>query len=147
MISIILKIKRILQKPPRFIFERILYEIKAECGRLWEPYFPNFVTPSYLLRQFKKLSLEELWNTLSLSPYCTECLFVDKSNYEALTSDTEERLLKKAEDACHHRVDLLGSGLIFLGTTIEWSRDYKIFFFLAYSVFSFYFLHGPWKTK
>jgi hypothetical protein len=122
---IINKLKRILQKPPRFIFERILYEIKAECGRLWEPYFPNFVTPSYLLRQFKKLSLEELWDALSLRPYCTECLFIDKSNYEALTGDTEERLSKKAEDAFHHRVDLLGSGPIFLGTTIEWSRDYK----------------------
>lgn len=119
------KIKRGLQKPPHIVFERILYEIKAECGRFWEPYFPHFLTLSFLLRKFKSTSLEELWNTLSSKPFCTECSLIDLTVYDTSTDDTHTHILKKAEDVLHHKVDLLGSGPIFLGNCIDWNQDYK----------------------
>jgi hypothetical protein len=36
-----------------------------------------------------------------------------------------ERTLKAAEDACAHRFDILGSGLVDLGPEIDWHRDFK----------------------
>jgi uncharacterized heparinase superfamily protein len=119
------KVKRILKKPPRFIFERLLYEIKAELGRFWEPYLPTLITSSFLLRKFKSASLEGLWSNLAARPFCTECLFIKPSRYETLTGDTRTRVFNLAEAALENKVDLLGSGPIFLGNPIDWSQDYK----------------------
>lgn len=119
------KVRRILKKPPHFIFERIIYETKAELGRFWEPYLPLIITPSFILKKFKSPSLEDLWERLSSRPFCTECLFIEPSTYETLTKDTRERLFHLAQTALENRVDFLGSGSLFLGNTIEWSKDYK----------------------
>jgi len=122
------KIRRVLRKPPRFIYERICYEIKAESGRFWEPYLPQFITSSFLLRKFKKHTIEELWNDLASKPYCTNCESLDKTTYESLTGDTTQRIIKEASDALKNEVDLLGSGPISLGEAIDWSLDYKVSF-------------------
>lgn len=123
-----LRLKKLLQKPPQVIVERILYELKAETGRFWEPFLPHFITLRFLLKKFKSSSLEELWSTLALKPFCTEGSFLEKKTYETLTGDTQARILEKASEALEHRVDLLGSGPIELGKTINWSRDYKASF-------------------
>ncbi len=135
MIDFLNKVKRVLQKPPSYIFERVLYEVQAESGRFWEPYYPRFITPSFLLRKFKKASLEELWNDLGSKPFCTECQFLDKSAYESLTVDKEKRILKKSEEAFRNQVNLLGSGPLSLGEPIDWSKDYKSSFSWPFQYF------------
>jgi hypothetical protein len=122
------KVKRVLKKPPKFIVERILYEIKAEIGRFWEPLYPRFVTQAYFLKKFKSFSIDELWSELGKKPYAIDCTFVSQEVYEAKTSDSKARILKKAAEVIEHKVNLLGSGLISLGETIEWSKDYKTSF-------------------
>ena len=118
MYPLIDKIRRGLKKPPRFILEKILYEGKAGLGKYWEPFLPHFITPSFLLRKFKEPSLNNLWATLAKHPFC--CHFPKKNDPLAT-----EAIFKKAEEALAHKVDLLGSSVIFLGDTIDWSRDYK----------------------
>ncbi|MDQ2993888.1 MAG: heparinase II/III family protein [Pseudomonadota bacterium] len=119
------KLKRVLRKPPRFIFERILYEIKAECGRLWEPFYPKWLRQTVLLRKFNSPNINTLWETLGSKFYCTETQFREPMHYEAATGDSLARILRRAAVVMEHKVNLLGSGLIFLGEEINWSRDFK----------------------
>lgn len=118
MSEIIRKLQRLLKKPPKYIFERLWYEFKAETGRFWEPSYPRWLTPKVLLRKLHSNSIDELWDTLSHRKFCTQTDF--QENYPS-----PNLILDKAAQVMAHKVDLLGSGLIALGDEIDWQRDYK----------------------
>jgi len=48
-----------------------------------------------------------------------------RENYVARWGDTRAEVLAQAEKICQHHFDLLGSGEVELGKSIDWQRDFK----------------------
>ncbi|MDO8834562.1 MAG: alginate lyase family protein [Vicinamibacterales bacterium] len=69
--------------------------------------------------------LDELWARLAARPFPFTTAPVDLGLYDDLCPGDTDRILTLAELACAHEVDLLGSGPIDLGPTIDWLKDYK----------------------
>lgn len=81
--------------------------------------------PENLARALGVGDSEELWQTLAGAPFPGDPGPRDGQRYEELFPADRDRILRAAEDALAHRVDLLGSGPVALGETIDWHRDYK----------------------
>ena len=94
-------------------FSEFYMKSKLESGRLWEPFVPRFITPAYLLKKLNSATLEALWSDFGKRPYCTECLFTKKEEYEASTGDSVERILKKASEVMENKVNLFRVGIDF----------------------------------
>lgn len=119
-------VRRGLKKPPKVIVDRIITELIAEGDRFFAPRRASGLNERTLLRKLDASSLEDLWKRLGEISYPAETsTVVNHSFYEEVCPGDRLRILKAAEDAICHRVDLLGSGKIELGGRIEWHKDYK----------------------
>jgi uncharacterized heparinase superfamily protein len=119
------KIHRGLKKPPKVIIKRLGHELRGYTDKYIAPQRARQLTLSRLLKKTRAPSLDQLWQTLSARPYFAVTGQVDKVQFEQLCPGDTEIILKRAQLAIEHRVDLLGSGLIPLGKAIEWQKDYK----------------------
>ncbi|MBV9083680.1 MAG: alginate lyase family protein [Acidobacteriaceae bacterium] len=123
--ELLAKARRAARKPPRYIVSRLVLEARAEAERYWGPRRARRFDTASLLAETGANSLSELWERLQSNPYvaCTNASM--PADYERICPGDRERILLQAEDALNHRVNLLGSGPIELGATIDWHRDYK----------------------
>lgn len=117
-------IQRGLRKPPRVILERIVTELRAELERFRIPWRRRLKL-STLLEALEAQDLKTLWDHLALRPYPAVTSPVDLETYEACCPGDHVRILVRAEDALAHRVNILGSGIIELGDSIDWLKDFK----------------------
>ena len=118
------KVRRGLRKPPRVIVARIVSESRAELERVRAPFRRRLKIDS-LAVELGCSDGRELWQYLSERTYPTVTTFLDSSAYDQYCDRGRQRIISKAEDALEHRVDLLGSGPVMLGDTINWSQDFK----------------------
>ena len=116
------RIKRILEKSPRYIFKRICHELKLFFDRrVLEPFWQNTHSGSRLLSSIGINSVEEFLNTIDAFKFPG---LPDSVDLQRLSSNSKEKVMTRAEFAMSHSVDLMGSGPVQLGREIQWNRDY-----------------------
>ena len=123
--SKLLRLRRVLGKPPRYIAQRAASELRTQVERIRGPRRASqFDVPS-LLMATDASGLDELWERLATQPYLAHTSRVSPDLYEQLCPGDAQRIFNAAEAVLNHEVNLLGSGPVQLGNQIEWNRDYK----------------------
>jgi uncharacterized heparinase superfamily protein len=117
--------RRALGKPPAYVMRRAVQELQAEAERFLGPRRARSFNRRQLLDRMGARTIEELWDSLASRPYAAVVAPLPRDLYETLCPGDSDRILRAAERALAHRVDLLGSGLIDLGPHIDWHKDYK----------------------
>lgn len=117
-------IKRGMKKPPRYIIQRIIHELRGQVERHVAPRRARQLSAKVLAKRAGYSSLDQWWDALATRPYLaqTEMPHVD---LERIYPCDQTRILNAAEHAIAHKVDLLGSGPVEMGAEIDWQRDYK----------------------
>lgn len=125
MLELARKIRRGFGKPPGVILNRLYVMIRAQTERFRLPRRVN-LTLGKLLLELGATSIESLWQRLANNRFPAWFGPLDFLEFESLCGDQERHeLLKRAERAISHRVDLLGSGEVGLGEQIDWHTDFK----------------------
>lgn len=119
------KLRRGIKKPPKVIVRRVGQELQNYVERYLAPYRVKRFTLTKLLYKTGQQNITQLWSYLGVQPYVTRVSLVDKLDLETLCPGDTEQIFARAELAMTHHVDLLGSGVIYLGADIDWHRDYK----------------------
>jgi hypothetical protein len=117
--------RRALKKPPRYIAERAWTEAVRVSDRWRAPARAAALTDRALLAALGYASIDEAWAGLLARPYPFVPAGFTREALDAVAPGMAERILRQAEDALAHRIDLLGSGPIELGPVIDWHADYK----------------------
>lgn len=115
-------IRRGMRKPPRVIAARIAGEVRAEAERLVAPGIARSFGARSLLRALDAPSIDALWDRLAARPSILPEGFAWP---DVTPEDEKQEIVRRAEQALHRRVDLLGSGEVSLGTPIDWHADFK----------------------
>ncbi len=123
--ELLLKIQRGLKKPPKVIVQRILSELAGEAERYIAPVRSRRMDTARLLRELQYADLGSCWDDLAQQPYATAFDLPVDASREADGFSGRPRILQAAERALTHEVDLMGSGPLSLGPTIDWQMDYK----------------------
>jgi hypothetical protein len=118
------RIKRLLKKSPSYVFRRLFSELQHDLDRFSQPRYGRKFTDKKLLNCLGDLDIESCWSRLERqeNPFYFPANPLDHS-FEL--GEGLNRVLKKADQAMEHKIDLMGSGLISLGETINWLQDYK----------------------
>ncbi|MCR9191739.1 MAG: heparinase II/III family protein [Gammaproteobacteria bacterium] len=119
------KIRRGLRKPPKVIFKRLKQEVSSQAERYFAPRRAHSFTLASLLKQTQHQDLETLWSHIGERAYCTLTTLIDLATLENCVPNETTVIFERANRAMAHKVNLLGSGLIELGTPINWHKDYK----------------------
>jgi uncharacterized heparinase superfamily protein len=119
------KVRRALKKPPGFLVRRALHELMTEADCFLAAPRARRFDENALLRTAGAPNLASLWQQLAERPYLAHTAPVEPALFERACPGEQQRLLAAAEEAALRRVNLLGSGLIDLGSPTHWSRDYK----------------------
>lgn len=118
-------IRRGIRKPPRVIIKRLESELRAELDRVLAPMRARRINGKRLPRLFSLTDIDALWEQLGNHPYLCVADSADAGALEQSCPGEQERILHQAELVLRHKVDLLGSGPISLGETVDWLKDYK----------------------
>ena len=103
---------------------RLAAEFRAEFERLTVRQRRR-LSLEKLLRELETSDLDTLWRTLGARPYPALTKRIAGDLYDTWCPQDRERILKRAEDALAHRIEILGSGKLELGEEIDWTKDYK----------------------
>jgi uncharacterized heparinase superfamily protein len=125
MTELINKIRRGLRKPPRVILNRVYQEISDQAERYLAPKRARNINLVVLLNKTGMQNLNQLWIFLSERPYVTLTKPINSDLLDGLFIGESALILERAQLAIAHKVDLLGSGLVDLGSAINWHKDYK----------------------
>jgi uncharacterized heparinase superfamily protein len=120
-----MRIARILRTPPRLIARRLMTEWNARTDRYRARRRARCFECDGLLAAAEAPSLEVLWNRLAERLHAVPVRSVSEADYEWLCPGDSQRIFRAAEAAICHRVDLLGTGPVELGTPIDWHTDFK----------------------
>ncbi|MCX8500457.1 MAG: hypothetical protein ORO03_02000 [Alphaproteobacteria bacterium] len=71
-------------------------------------------------------SVEELWTSLGKIRYFANTQPVDLDDYNQYFPGDSSRIMNLAKKAMNHKVNLLGTGDIYLGDPIAWNIDFKV---------------------
>jgi uncharacterized heparinase superfamily protein len=120
------RVKRILGKPPGYIFRRVLQEGEAELDRWLAPMRERRMNRRRLLAMSRASSVEELWSRLRTRSFPAMTSSIDPATLDSIEPGESGRIIEAANLASERTVDLLGTGPIALGNSIDWSRDYRV---------------------
>lgn len=123
--TITARLRRVLRKPPSHIARRLLTEVDHGLARFTQPAFGRRFKTRELLARTGASDINSLWNRVLDRPIWVLPVVPQRSEYEALVPGDAQRIQADAQQAVAHRIDLLGSGPVELGSTIDWHRDYK----------------------
>ncbi len=124
--AFVARARRALRKPPAHVVRRLLSGARHELDRFVQPRFGREFRAKELLKATGAASVDELWERRLNDvcwPFAPATLKADQ--YEALCPSDTARIVRAAERAARHEIDLLGSGDVLLGSRIDWHRDFK----------------------
>jgi hypothetical protein len=78
-----------------------------------------------LIQMGRAASIDELWERFRARPYPAVTTPLDASVLDQVQPGESNRILRAAERACASIVDLLGTGPVSLGPSIDWAYDYR----------------------
>ena len=124
--EIVNKLKRILKKPPGYIFDRILLESKIGADR----FFNSRPDKQLDLKKFLKIanvtSLNVLWKRHAEAEFATRINSVEEiKDYLSSRSETANEIISLANKTLEGNLSLLGSGNINFKEKVAWNKDYK----------------------
>lgn len=122
--GVVSKIGRGLRKPPRYVAERAWHELVSRLEKYRAPARARSLSGEALARQAGHPSVAALWQALAERTAPVE-LDLSSEALDAIAPGETARLIASAERAMAHQVDMLGSGLVDLGPSIDWHRDFK----------------------
>ncbi len=125
MSALALRAARLLRKSPVYVLRRLAAEMRAESDRFLEPRRARAFNVDALLARNGEDSLLALWRRLAEQPWPMPTAHVEAKAIDALVPESSATVLRRAEHACRHEVDLLGSGPTQLGERIDWATDFK----------------------
>lgn len=120
-----LRAHRIFRKPPAYVAERLLREADCELDRWLAPIRARRLNRARLLQMGRAASIDELWKRFRSRPYPAQTTPVDVTVLDQVQPGESDRILQAAERACGCIVDLLGTGPVSLGSSIDWAYDYR----------------------
>src|SRR5262249_37156058 len=110
---------------PRVAMSRL----RAEASEIAERVFVSLRLSQFSERDLLKATnitdIDALWKRLGARRYVAWTGGEAASRHTTCCPGHKEQILNGAERALAHRVNLLGTGDIELGTKIDWHRDYK----------------------
>jgi uncharacterized heparinase superfamily protein len=118
------RIRRGLRKPPSYILARAAQEGRRVADRWLAPARGRRLNEARLLSALAFPSVDAAWRALLERPF-PFLHPVTERDLDRLAPGETDRIRGAAEDALAHRVDLLGSGPVELGATIDWHADFK----------------------
>jgi hypothetical protein len=121
-----LRARRILGKPPAYIIRRALQQADVELDRWRAPRRVRSLDRKRLLAMGGVSSVDELWDRLRHRPFPAMTAPIDAVALDRVEPGESERILAAARLACERTVDVLGTGAIVLGHSIDWARDYRV---------------------
>lgn len=119
------RVNRVLRKPASYIALRIAIEIRNWTDRLTQPRFGRRFDERALLKRTGSGSIDALWNRLVHEAPWPLAERHELPSLADIPEDEREEIVAAGGRAIRHVVDLLGSGPITLGDTIDWHRDFK----------------------
>lgn len=124
--EIINKVQRILRKPPKYILHRVLSEVKIGADRIFNSRADRRLNLGRFLKAANAETLEGLWDQHRKMPFAViGGNREDIANYTKNHSNSVQKILSIAEKVLQGKIDLLGTGEIYLGQKVSWNRDYK----------------------
>jgi uncharacterized heparinase superfamily protein len=117
--------RRAAKKPPQVVARRAVGEARAVAERVLAPRRASRLITPRLLRDLGAESPDALWQRLAARPFPAWTEAIDVELVERVAPGDAARVHAAAANAEAHRVELLGSGLVEFGETIDWHRDYK----------------------
>ena len=119
------RVGRVLRRPPRVLFNRVLTELNARTDRFRAPRRAASLDIDTIVALVGAGDVRQLWTRLSERPGAIPIRRLSPDDYERTCPGDGQRIMRAAEQALSRRVDLLGSGPTDLGTPIDWHRDFK----------------------
>lgn len=121
-----LRVHRVLRKSPTYVAQRLMREADCELDRWLAPIRERRLDRARLLAMGGVSSMNELWERFRSRPYPAVTTPMAAALLEKLEPGERDRILKAAQHACEHTVDLLGTGPVSLGDSINWAHDYRV---------------------
>ncbi|HET9474415.1 MAG TPA: heparinase II/III family protein, partial [Steroidobacteraceae bacterium] len=123
--AIATRARRLIAKPPSYVARRIWSEIDHTLAGFTQPAFGRGFSTRDLLRRAGAHDAPALWARLVQNSTRIFAHLPTQSDLDALVSGESTRIFAAAGRALRNEIDLLGSGPVALGDTIDWHRDYK----------------------
>lgn len=118
--------RKIFSKSPGYVIRRVLQEVDCELDRWRAPKRARSLDRNRLLAMAQVSSVDELWSRLRGRPFPAVTTPIDAAALDRVTPGESARILAAAQLACERTVDLLGTGPVKLGSSIDWARDYRV---------------------
>lgn len=119
------RVVRLLGKPPSYVLRRVALEMRAQLDRVTLPRRARSFDVATLLARTGEASLEVLWGELADQPWPIPTARLEPAQLDAIAPRAVATIMERAEKACRHEADLLGSGPTSLGAQIVWDVDFK----------------------
>jgi uncharacterized heparinase superfamily protein len=121
-----LRAHRILRKSPSYVTRRVLQEGERELDRWLAPRRARNLDRDRLLAMARVSSVDELWARLRGRPFPAMTARMDAAALDRVEPGESARIIYAARLACERTVDVLGTGPVALGESIDWARDYRV---------------------
>ncbi len=119
------RIRRGLRKPPHIIAKRLWQLCNEQLARHTAPQRAAKFNLQKLLAVTQTSSLTTLWENLGRRPYFAQTQVLGHEIFSKRYPSELTAIIEKANLALNMQVNLLGSGLVYLGEQIDWLKDYK----------------------
>jgi hypothetical protein len=118
--------RKIFRKSPGYVIRRVLQEADCELDRWRAPKRARSLDRDRLLAMARVSSIDELWSRLRGRPFPAMTAPIDAAALDRVAPGENTRILAAARLACERTVDVLGTGPVALGRSIDWARDYRV---------------------
>ena len=125
--SIVVRVGRLLRRPPRQIARRVWDAAERRTRRPWTHIYPRLLSLRALLHAIQARDVNDAWSAIAAQPF-----FVRPADRAATSAaflsaypDAQAGILAAADAALRHQFDLLGSGPVSLGASLPWHTDFK----------------------
>lgn len=126
LLEIARRAQRVLRKPPRYVIHRVLQEGERELDRWLAPRRARRLGRRRLLAMASASSVNELWLRLRGKPFPAVTTRMDASALERVEPGESARVIEAARLTCERTINVLGTGPVALGNSIDWARDYRV---------------------
>ena len=104
--KLIRRIKRVIQKPPQIILNRLKQEVRVHSERILMPFKVRHFTIGRLLSELRVASLAQLWQQLAARPCFSAIADIEPSKVNGYFPDLLAALEEKALLAMSNKVEL-----------------------------------------
>lgn len=117
--------RRVFSKPPSYVLQRVRTEIGHALAGFTQPAMGRRFSTPQLLRRTGADDVTQLWERMLANAARMFPHVPTSDGLDALVDGEPRRILAAASNALDNRIDLLGSGPVHLGPSIDWHRDFK----------------------